>query len=313
MEGREPSVVVVGGGAAGLAAALAASETAPTVILEASDRIGGATLEGSGLLWVPNHHRMIARGYADSRAEALAYLDATRSHEGHADAFIDRVCDVVRTIEQASRLTFHPAEEPDAQPSLPGAKSGRHLRPGRISLRRLGEWRRFVEPVRTQTRWQRLSARASGGRALVASLLEACLRAGVGLRPQTRALEILFEGPHPAGVQVRADRSDGGTADFALHGPVIIASGRASPGSRWSEHLRSLAQGAPALPTDPRGRWQVAARACTDTFPGPIWAAGEVAAWSLEPHQVARGAPLAAAMTAGFICGLEASRTIPAR
>ena len=71
-------VVVVGSGAAGLAAALAASvDGAKVIVLEKSPVLGGTTAMSSAGTWVPANHHMLAAGLEDSPEETLAYLRAT--------------------------------------------------------------------------------------------------------------------------------------------------------------------------------------------------------------------------------------------
>ncbi len=68
-------VIVVGSGAAGLAAALAASrEGLKVTVLERADTLGGTTAKSGGGVWVPNNSLMRAAGLSDCRDDALRYL-----------------------------------------------------------------------------------------------------------------------------------------------------------------------------------------------------------------------------------------------
>src|SRR4051812_23584083 len=68
-------VVVVGSGAAGLSAALAAQhEGARVLLLEKQDSLGGTTLKSSSWAWYPNHRRLRERGIEDTREDALRYM-----------------------------------------------------------------------------------------------------------------------------------------------------------------------------------------------------------------------------------------------
>src|SRR6185437_13782430 len=88
-------VVVVGTGAAGLAAAVAAAARgASVVVLESADHPGGTTAKSGGTAWIPNNHLMRDRGVADDRSAALRYM-ARRAHPdrfdpGRADLGLDR-------------------------------------------------------------------------------------------------------------------------------------------------------------------------------------------------------------------------------
>src|SRR5215216_2348107 len=71
-------VVVVGSGAAGLAAALtAAVGGARVTVLEKAAVLGGTTAMSGAGIWIPANHHMRAAGLDDSPDEALAYLRAT--------------------------------------------------------------------------------------------------------------------------------------------------------------------------------------------------------------------------------------------
>src|SRR3546814_5798308 len=94
--GSEADVVVVGSGAAALAAALAAHDAGATVaIMERASAVGGTTAVSGGGVWMPRNH---VTGADDSREEALAYMTALSG--GRADAeqlarFVDGVTDIL--------------------------------------------------------------------------------------------------------------------------------------------------------------------------------------------------------------------------
>ena len=72
---RQVDIVVVGSGAAGCAAALAATmHGLDTVLVEKSERLGGATAASLGGLWVPCNGLMAEAGIADDRDAAMAYM-----------------------------------------------------------------------------------------------------------------------------------------------------------------------------------------------------------------------------------------------
>jgi len=67
--------ICVGSGTSGLAAAIFGHDRGlKTLVLEKAAKIGGTTAQGGGLLYVPMNHLMAAAGIADSREEALEYL-----------------------------------------------------------------------------------------------------------------------------------------------------------------------------------------------------------------------------------------------
>ncbi len=73
------SVVVLGSGAAGLAAAVAAASAGARVtVLEATATVGGTTALSGGVAWVPVNHRAAEAGFDDDAASALTYLRGLR-------------------------------------------------------------------------------------------------------------------------------------------------------------------------------------------------------------------------------------------
>ena len=73
----EVDVAVLGSGAAGLVAAIAAADHGASVtVFEKSELIGGTSAISGGIIWIPNNHLQAEAGIADSRHEALAYFES---------------------------------------------------------------------------------------------------------------------------------------------------------------------------------------------------------------------------------------------
>ena len=67
MNSNEYDLIVVGSGAAGLAAACTAAVRGKRVaVLEASDRVGGTTAISGGMVWIPGNYKMNAAGIPDN-------------------------------------------------------------------------------------------------------------------------------------------------------------------------------------------------------------------------------------------------------
>lgn len=81
---HEADVVIVGSGAAGMSAAIAASGTSQVLIVEAATTVGGTTLRSGGGCWIPNNRLMREQGFSDEKADALRYM-ARLSYAEHYD------------------------------------------------------------------------------------------------------------------------------------------------------------------------------------------------------------------------------------
>ena len=152
-------MVVLGSGAAGLTAALAAAAGGAEVgLYEKSDLLGGTTAISGGIVWVPGNHLMdrsdgingidgidAAERDADP-AEALRYLRALAGDALDvpvAEALVSAGPEMLRFTESASPCRFRLlAGYPDYHPDMPGARSGggRSLEPDLFDLSVLGEW-----------------------------------------------------------------------------------------------------------------------------------------------------------------------------
>ena len=126
---HEFDVVVVGSGAGGLTAAIAAHDLGQSVVvLEKSDQYGGTSAISGGGVWVPCNHLLTAAGANDSHDDALAYLKAaTRGMVAEARilAYLEHAPRMVRYLEEKTCLRYRAMPNySDYYPSLPGSKPG---------------------------------------------------------------------------------------------------------------------------------------------------------------------------------------------
>jgi 3-oxosteroid 1-dehydrogenase len=98
-------VVVVGSGAAGLAAAVSAHELGlRPIVLEKAAKLGGQTVTSWGLIWVGSNHIAAREGYADSREDVVEYmrfLGAGYESEPRMLAFVDHSPEALAFYENA--------------------------------------------------------------------------------------------------------------------------------------------------------------------------------------------------------------------
>ena len=233
---RRSRVVVVGSGAAGLAAALAAREQgAEVILLERAAVVGGTTALSGGVAWIPANHRAADLGIEDSTAEARDYLRSLALgdvDQGLVNTFVDEAARVGRHLEQTG-LRWHALPYPDYHAERSGGKlGGRPLEPDPVepdpaiaSLVR--EAPNVLGPVtyaelaggrvdRAEVEERRARGTVTLGRALVAALLGALVRAGAEVRTRTRARRLIVTRGEVVGVAT--DHGD-------VTGRVILAGG----------------------------------------------------------------------------------------
>jgi 3-oxosteroid 1-dehydrogenase len=237
-----PSVIVVGSGAAGMAAALGAAASGAAVrLVERSQWVGGTTAMSGGVVWMPGHGRdpgapgCGATGERDDRDEALVYVQAASASPvdtGAVAAFLGDTKRVTDEIERRTPVVWEVlARWPDYRGELPGARpGGRSLWPRALELARGVESR--VQPALDQP-----TPGSSGsphpvddapahdgvvlrghvrGRALAGGLLTGVLEAGVDVRTEAGVEGLAMDGGVVAGVVV----------DGAVHrGAVVLATG----------------------------------------------------------------------------------------
>ncbi len=226
-----PSVIVVGSGAAGLAAALAAAGSgADVVVLERAGSVGGTSAMSGGVVWLPAHGRG-APSSTDSVERALTYLCALA--RGDTDvtlmrAFLSDTARVAGEIEKRTPLEWEVLGHwPDYRGELPGAGHGRSMwpRPLRLAPEVEGRIQAAADQPSAGATQAEVGAPANDGvvlrghvrgRALVGGLLSGVLDAGVDVRTGARVHTLATHGNEVTGVVV-----DGAT----VKGRVVVASG----------------------------------------------------------------------------------------
>lgn len=266
-------VVVLGTGAAGLTAALAAAQSGARVgLFEKSDDVGGTTALSGGVIWLPNNPVARNAGVEDSREDALTYLDALSNDTMRSEmveAFVDTVEELVEWLDAKTPVRLRlVARYPDYHPEHPGGLpgGGRSLESELVCTDPIGDW---VDRLAGAPRRMLIGEIPSGGstgvlppevtaerddghleglgRGLVSSLLEGCLAAGVEPRTGLRATELLEDDGRVVGV--RLEGAGGGLVAHA--GAVVIATG----GFEWDHDLvRAFLRGpVEHMPTSPAG------------------------------------------------------------
>lgn len=265
----EADIVVIGSGAAALAAALAASVGgARVVILEKSIVLGGTTAMSGAGVWIPANHHMLAAGMTDSKDEALTYLRATAPPGWRAEedalwqSFVEHAPEMLAFVEANTPLQFELVHHPDLYVEAPGGKfRGRMVSPRPISRNILGRWRNRIRsstlpqiftyremvigtvlsrPVRTLSRMapsllhRLLTRRVGMGNALVAGLLKGCLDRGCEIMAGTAAERLLTEGDERGRVIGVAARAGDRTIAIRARKGVVLATG----GFEWDDERR---------------------------------------------------------------------------
>jgi predicted oxidoreductase len=148
----EFDAVILGSGAAGMAAAITASlKGLSVVILEKTDRVGGSTAVSGGAVWIPDNPLMGAAGHTDSRQNVMQYLETVlgnRLNRAIVTAFLDNGPRMVQFFSRNTAVRFTPrTRSPDYQSELAGASmGGRTIDPMPFDGRQLGRHFELLRP-----------------------------------------------------------------------------------------------------------------------------------------------------------------------
>lgn len=232
-------VVVVGSGAAGLAAALAAARGgAGVVLLESTETIGGTTALSGGVSWLPGNRFGAADDDPDDARRYLTGLGLGDSDPALIDVFVADAPRIADLVHDTTPLSWEALPYPDYHGERPGGRlGGRALEPQpldlpeallpadvRARIRLPLSWRlpvTYREVVHGEVSRAVIAARNDAGTlvmgtALVGALLVACLDAGVDAQTGVRARALQQSAGSVTGV-----RTDAGDID----GAVVLASG----------------------------------------------------------------------------------------
>ena len=238
-------LVIVGAGASGLLAAVAARRLGLNVLVAESEELaGGATATSSGTIWLPGN-ALGRPGVADSPAEALHYLDAilgppTQASSAERRAAYAATAGPLAQWLLASNLPLTIIRDvPDHHPTAEGGKTqGRVFGVAPVRRRPRGGWAdRLRAPAVDHRRGRALVTR---GEALSAELLHRALANGVELWFGCPLVELVEADGRIAGVVVRRNNAD--TEVTATRGVILATGGFAGNQQMREEYL--------PLPTD---------------------------------------------------------------
>jgi succinate dehydrogenase/fumarate reductase flavoprotein subunit len=250
-------VVIIGSGASGLSAAVAAHDSGASVaIIDKADTVGGTAAISGGVVWAPGNAHMAGVDPEADRQGALAYFRSLCDtlDEAVLGAFVAQAGEAIAYLEGATPLRFAALEGyPDYYLDRPGARpeGGRALDADLFDFNRLGAWRERVFTSGLVSRLMLRETPLGGARSLpppgefvrraeadlrgfgqsvVGALLAGCLDRGIEPRLGAPARRLITESEAVVGVEI--ETPEGRRRLIARHG-VILATG----GFEWNAEL----------------------------------------------------------------------------
>lgn len=156
MDTKTVDLLVIGGGAAGMTAALTGRlEGLEVLLCEKAKQVGGTTATSGGTTWVPGTHLSVQAGVPDRTEDARAFLKAVvgeRGGEHLREAFLQSGPLMVAELEAKTAVKFAAAlAHPDYVKNQPGeAFGGRALAPLAFDAKVLGQDFERVLPPRAE-------------------------------------------------------------------------------------------------------------------------------------------------------------------
>jgi 3-oxosteroid 1-dehydrogenase len=245
--------ILVGGGVGSLAAAIRLSEHGlRPLIVEKTDRVGGAAAYSGGIIWAPDNHCMRAKGLRDSTPEALIYLESVSMGRWDpliAYSYVQAIPWIVEWLERATGIRWLSYDAlPDYYAERLGGKlAGRcvlpHPRHAAEFLELAGGRQPELSRVRESVHFPDARSPWSAGRALVGFLWSRVLDLHTAYRLQSRAVRLTRDRDVVAGIEL-----DGAGGTLHARFGVLLDTG----GFEWNPSLtRACVPGIHAHPQTP--------------------------------------------------------------
>ncbi|MDB5685940.1 MAG: fumarate reductase [Rhizorhabdus sp.] len=148
---EECDILIVGSGAGGLTAAVAAADLhARVIVIEKGRNFGGTSATSGAVLWVPGSHLAEAEGQTDDLSDAALYIRTIAgedSDEAMIGTFVEKGREMLSYMSRHSDVEYRSIPYPDYQPEAPGARPGwRSHDVVPLDGRRLGSDLEYLEP-----------------------------------------------------------------------------------------------------------------------------------------------------------------------
>jgi 3-oxo-5alpha-steroid 4-dehydrogenase len=216
---EQADVLIVGGGGAGICAAIEAADAgASVVVLDAASEAGGSTAMAGGLIYMGGGTpTQLACGFEDDIEEMYRYLMLASGPDADA-AKVRLYCD--RTLEHYDWLTrqgveFKPEYYPHKHTNTPNEAA--------LMITGNEEAWPFIQHARPAPRGHKPRIKGDhGGIPLMQNLLRSAREKGVTVICEARALTTIRQGNEIVGIAARLDMQE---RCFRAHRGVILAAG----------------------------------------------------------------------------------------